>query len=261
MEPTSNTKRGHVELSKRASRFAPYVISVLCLIGGAARLQTLWSKNKPPDQDVLLFFLAAAVVLLADSITKFKFGDMEFERTVETLQERVQELAEVSRDQQTPPGQTAGPSAGGRGAAGGAPDLAERARRLEAKIYAPPLSWSDDPVAKEGWPRTAKGSELSASVSPSSNYPDMFRVSVSLEVGSDVPIGEDPHVAILLHHTFRDRVRLLRLTGRSAQLTLLSRGCFTVGALLPDGTPLAVDLAQADLSALSERDRHIFVNT
>ena len=68
-----------------------FVVAGLCAGAGVFRVIRL---DGPPDRDVLFFFIAAVVVLLADSVTKFKFGDMEFER-VQRLEERVQELADV----------------------------------------------------------------------------------------------------------------------------------------------------------------------
>jgi hypothetical protein len=243
-------------------RFAYYLIASLCLIAGVIRL----FKSGPPDRDVLLFFLAAAVVLAADSVTRFKFGDLEIERSrYETIKEQVQELAEVSRPQPgpavlqgAPPTQAKVPREVGDTEAS---SLVREARELESKIYEVPLAWESDPAARLKAPATSDGSKLTAKVLTSSNYSDLFRVSVEAIIADSVSNKDDPRVAFFLHHTFPNRVRLVPIVKNSAQLTVISRGCFTVGALLPNGVVLALNLAQADLTGLSAREKHQFIST
>jgi hypothetical protein len=220
--------------------------------------------NVPPDRDVLFFFLAAVVILLADSIKKFKFGDMEFER-VQLLEERVQELAAVSRTPTValPPEP---PSAASTDAGLSLPSAVRQsldvhARQLAEQIYKPPLRWEDDPVARQPGPSSANGTRLKATVSPSKNYDDSFRVAIDLEVGADVDLGNDERVAFFLHHSFPERVRLVALERRRASLVLIAGGSFTVGALLPDGMFLTLDLTKTNLDDLSSRQRRIFMTT
>jgi hypothetical protein len=251
--------RGANEPSPGWLRFMLVAIAVLCLATGAYRVVAL--GEQPPDRDVLFFFLAAVVALLADSIKRPKFGEMEFER-VEALEGRVEELAEVTRTD-------AAVQAGGAPEAtavevegaqvSGGPTLEQRARALEAEIYKPPLRWEDDPL-KDRAPALPKASssELAADVAPSRNYEGVFVIRVDLMVGRGVPLKADSRVAVFLHQTFPHWVRFLPLENRRASLTLLSRGAFTVGALLPDSSFLALDLVNADMSELSAQQQHMF---
>jgi hypothetical protein len=236
------------------------VVAALCASGGVFRMVKL---DGPPDRDVLFFFIAAVVVLLADSVKRFKFGDMEFER-IQGLEERVQELADVSR---TPAvALAAAPLTAAAGAVHTAAPVLTHSLETEAlalaeRIYQPPLRWEDDPVARQSGSSSASSSTLKARVSPSKNYEDRFRVAIDLEVGADVDLGHDGRVAFFLHHTFPERMRLLPLEHRRASLVLISGGSFTVGALLPDGTFLVLDLTKANLDELSSSQRRIFLTT
>ena len=127
-------------------RLILFVVSALCIGAGVFRMV----KLDAPDQEVLLFFLAAAVVLLADSIKKLKFGDLEVER-VSRLEERVQELAEVSRAPEA--AFASEPLAAAAGVAPSVPHVLKRpleirALELAQKIYHPPLRYEDDPVTR-----------------------------------------------------------------------------------------------------------------
>lgn len=238
-----------------------FVVAALCAGGGVLRMMKL---DGLPDRDVLLFFLAAAVVVLADTIKKFKFGDLEFER-VQRLEERVQELAEVSKVS-TAPRSVGALRTVTAGAALSAPQevtqsLETRARALVDKIYKHPLRWEDDPVARQPGPSSTNGMRLTAKVSPSKNYEDRFRVAIDLEVAPEVDLGRDEKVAFFLHHSFPEKVRVVPLEHGRASLVLISGGSFTVGALLPDGTFLALDLTKADLDELSNGQRRTFKAT
>lgn len=240
-----------------------YGVAALCVWAGIFRMVKL---NEPPDRDVLLFFLAAAVVVLADTIKKFKFGDLEVER-VQRLEERIQELAEVAEVHRA---RTLPLSVGSERAVAVAEthsvpqvtqSLETRASALAEQIYRSPLVWKTDPVARQRGDSSTNGTRLKAKVSPSKNYEDSFRVAIDLEVASETNLEGDERVALFLHHTFPERVRLLPLENRRASLTLISGGSFTVGALLPNGTFLALDLTKADLEELSNPQRRIFKNT
>ena len=76
-------------------------------------------------------------------------------------------------------------------------------------------------------------------------------MAIDVEVGAKVDLKDGDRVAFFLHHTFPERVRTVRLERRQASLVIISAGSFTVGALLPDGTFLSLDLTQADDKDLS----------
>src|SRR5262245_42242252 len=61
-------------------RRALFGIAAMCVVGGAFRAFVLIRGGEGPDQDVLLFLVAAVVAMLAESITKFSFAGLEFER-------------------------------------------------------------------------------------------------------------------------------------------------------------------------------------
>ena len=255
-------------------------IAALCAAGGVSRMWLLARGGQPPDRDVLLFFLAAGVTLLAESVSRLKFGDFEVER-VKELEDRVEELAEVNR----PAAMTESPIVPVRASAPSPTTAAVLADAQESQIppsdrpmlvdfdalvkvrqgeiYKTTLGWSDDPLLDKG-PSQQNGSVLSATVSPSANYANAFRIVISLVVSRSLMLPANPRVAFFLHHSFPDPVRIVPLEARRASLTIISAGSFTAGALLPDGTMLTLDLARSplvDRSALTPERQQLFENT
>lgn len=251
----------------RFPRIVLVLIALMCAAGGLWRIYV----QKAPDRDALYFFIAAAAIALAESIRKFKFGDMEIEREIETVKAQLKELAEVSREEAALP--VAPPMPTRAGAAGpGAADPQElqsatlegMAEQLKQEIYRDNLSYWNDPVLESEPFRSApasdeKGNRISARVERSKVYPDIFLVSIRVKVSDAASFGAERRVAVFLHHTFRNCVRFVPLIGGIANLELHSLGCFTVGVLLPDGTKLALNLADADLEALPDADRRRFL--
>ena len=239
----------------------------MCVIGGLSRVFT----QQSPDREALFFFISAAAIVLAESVRKFKFGDMEIEREIESVKAQLKELAEVSREEvAVPVGPPMPTRAGAAGPAGAEPQglqcaaLEEMAEQMKQEIYRENLSYWNDPVLESEPFRSApasdeKGNRISARVERSKVYPDIFLVSIRVKVSDAASFGAERRVAVFLHHTFRNWVRFVPLIGGIANLELHSLGCFTVGVLLPDGTKLALNLADADLEALPDADRRRFL--
>jgi hypothetical protein len=244
-------------------RRALFGIAGMCVVGGAFRAFVLIRAGEGPDQDVLLFLVAAVVSMLAESITKFSFAGLEFER----LKQQVNEIADVAMTQGAavrpePAAKTTvledvplGPTRGQD------KSLEDLAREVEAAIYAGRLRWEDDPVGtRKPAPSSVEGARLEADVTPSKTKARVFKVDIRCIVPRRVLNEKSPRVAFFLHHTFANRVRVLKVEGDTARLSLWSAGTFTVGALLADGTWMTLDLAKADLGALSSSEREAFLN-
>jgi hypothetical protein len=240
-------------------------IAALCMIGGIARAYILIARRgEGPDLDVLLFFVAAVVAMLADSISKFSFAGIEFER----LKQQVDEIADVAMTQGAPVRTDPLPAASpthARGTPTEARDVADEsrfeasARSIESAIYAGNLSWDRDPVADRKSGKAGDGARLEAEVTPSKTKANVFKIDVRCVVPRRVLSEKTPRVAFFLHHTFPNRVRVLPVEGDSARLSLWSKSTFTIGALLTDETWLTLDLADADLSALKPAQREAFL--
>ncbi len=264
MGKQNETAASEVERRSRGLRAALFVIAGLCLVGGVWRAVAI---DGPPDKDVLFFFLSAVAALLAESITKFKFAGLEFEREVKDLTERVEEIADVTlapavgvRDTTRPsPGRAERAMTEGRepGAGSTLEDLVAARVRL---VYKDDLAWEDDPVAEGQEHEPSKdGNELSADIAPSRNSLKAVRVDLHCRLSSDLRKADDTRVAFFLHHTFPNSVRYVDAESGQASVSLLAYGSFTAGALLSDGTWLTYDLTRADLGALDKRRRHYFM--
>lgn len=251
------------------TRFVLLFSALMCVIGGLSRVFI----QRSPDREALFFFISAAAIVLAESVRKFKFGDMEIEREIESVKAQLKELAEVSREDVAVP---VGPpmpmraDAAGPGAAEPqelqSATLEEMAEQLKQEIYRKNLSYWNDPVLESEPFRSApatddKGNRISSRIERSKVYPEMFLVSIEVHITDAARFGSERRIALFLHHTFRNCVRIIPIVGGIAHLELHSLGCFTVGALLPDGTRLALNLADADLHALPEADRRRFLTS
>ncbi|HET9369557.1 MAG TPA: pYEATS domain-containing protein [Vicinamibacterales bacterium] len=242
-------------------RRALFAIAGICVAGGAFRAFVLIRRGEAPDQDVLLFFVAAVVAMLAESITKFSFAGLEFER----LKQQVDEITDVAMTQGAavrpgPATEPAQPAEAPTVKREHQPTLEERARGIEASVYSGNLGWEDDPVANRSATSRAEGATLEADVTPSATKAGVFKVDVRCVVPRRLLAEKRPRVAFFLHHMFPNRVRVLPVDGDTARLSLWSAGTFTIGALLPDGVWLTLDLADANLSALSRAQREAFLN-
>jgi hypothetical protein len=111
---------------------------------------------------------------------------------------------------------------------------------------------TDDPQkGRWGGKRKDNGYELKAEpitlILGSSNY---YRIPLEV-VRTDGQAIPGP-VKFHLHPTFLPDVRVVVPTGPSVKLDMVGYGAFTVGALLPDGTQLELDLADPDIDAPPE---------
>lgn len=234
-------------------------LSALCAASGAARLYFQIKNADPPDQQVVLFLATAAALLLADSITHVKFAGVEIQR----LKDRLDELADVAKPTagKLAGGATPSTSAGSSGAAAAAKSFNERVHEYEQQLYGPGLRYMDDPVAALEASAAAGGNSLTAVVTSSKNYAQAFTVTIRVMLSRTHHGVQGAQVAFLLHHSFSARVRRIAVQANKASLTVLSLGTFTAGAVLPDGTPLKLNLAESDLSSLSPDQRLQFLTS
>ncbi len=231
--PLNGTHRDTIATSIAA------LVSLACVVAAGFRAYA----QRVPDQEVLLFLVTAAVVQYLDKVSKFKIGSLEFEKKVEDLEGRVDELAELNQPNEE------GPRIEGEAQPVPIDDasiatLDEAVAIIESQVYRAGLAWDDDPVGDYFTKSEADGVNLSARVSRSRNYKGRYLVQVFLRLADSKEL-DDPRAAFFLHHTFRRRIRFEAIYERSAVLSLTARGAFVIGVVLSDGTMLRLDLADA----------------
>lgn len=107
---------------------------------------------------------------------------------------------------------------------------------------------SNDPQKGQWGGKSAnKNRQLTATVDPKL-VPGLFRINLKVESTDpdNNPLQDDEIVLFVLHDTFGDPpVRLVKVSNGSAELSLISYGSFTVGAITDKGsTELELDLAE-----------------
>jgi hypothetical protein len=205
------------------------------------------------DDSTLKYLLVAAVVLVAPRIRTLSLGDLKVELAEAKAQAR---RADAKAEQAVQEASVAlraleATAPGGRGPAG--PRIAAAAARSARALASVPEETgetdADDPnKGRFGRSPVGAGRRLSAAVTPLAGTDELFEVALQVEAGADAqPLGTS--VTFHLHPTFRRTVVEVPVEGRTARLTLVAWGAFTVGVVLLDGTRLELDLSGPEVQA------------
>ena len=131
----------------------------------------------------------------------------------------------------------------GAGASGRAIALANEPRLNPPPVSDRPLVADDPQKGRWGGQPTRSSCQLSALVRAVDSDNDFFRVLLRVTAPDSMPLPAGSTVVFHLHSTFRPPVRSVVMDQHKAALELVAWGAFTVGAVLPDGTELELDLS------------------
>jgi len=223
-------------LGPRTTWYITSAISVVLILGGLTRILALRDLDERLSPDTLLWFAAAAIVLVVPRIRSIGWGDARAD--FEKLEDEVQQARELS---------VAAENLFRSQAAIASLDAEISPEKMLASHGITP---NNDPKLDDPWKGKFGGKSsmnrrsISASVNQIIHDPDWFLVHLTV---TGHP-GGDPlttPVYFFLHDTFPvDRMVIQPENGR-AELRLRAWGAFTVGAITDGGkTLLELDLAE-----------------
>jgi hypothetical protein len=234
-------------LSKNGS----LVFSLLCLVLAGLALKEFHGVHINSTVIGLLALSTAPWSLpwFANLVKSLKIGTMELNFR-EQIEQKVEEgqkavAAALSSGIGNP-----GPASSGPGASGlshsilAAPDRGD----TESPDAVESMSNPEDPNKGQfGGRPVAKGRKLSAQVKPFPGSAELFLIHASVSsIDPSRPLIDDTPVSFYLHDSFAQKENQKLVKNGKASLDLVSRGAFTVGAVVheEEDVPLELDLAK-----------------
>ena len=245
-----------------------FVFALAAALCGVARAFG-WAKPEQVDRDVLLFLLAAGVLLLLERVSKFSLtkDGMSWETVKSAVAESVKEqVAPVRNDMNaiktevaqvektaTRAEQTAVAGVGrrepSRPADAPPTNALKRAMQKEkgkGRELPEPAVTNDPQKNRFGGEPTRNGRELRAAVEESDYLPGLYYVTLEVRATAHPPKPLMGTVTFYLHDTFDQPVQTVAVSKEGvARLEVSAYGAFTVGAVADEGeTLLELDLAE-----------------
>ena len=219
-------------------QFGLIAIATLTVGGGVMRAigRGTW------DRDTLMFFLAAAIIILLPWVAKLKFGKDGFELEMQRSEyEKAKKLVD-----QLGAGSPSSPGKAKSLATEGVDDFDGLARDVlapETVPTKPPTDEADPQKGQFGGHEVANGRRLSATVKQVALRPEWFIVRL-LVSQADLSKPLSGKVTFYLHPTFKTNIVTVPVKNGKAMLEIVAWGAFTVGAKCDDAqTPLELNLA------------------